>query len=128
MSSLVTSSMTSSDLGYSAFRVLRRHGAQPALDVAAIASELTQCLGSDAELRPLFDWSEVTLWPFRAPSAAAIRAWELTAPSVSRAAIIHDQRWDRHAAVLSALLRVRNVQVRSFDPPDHVEAVAWLSL
>jgi hypothetical protein len=119
--------MSSSDSGDRAFRVLHRHGAQPALDIAAIASELAQCQSGGAAFRAMFDWSEVTSWPFQAPSATAVRFWNATAPIVSRAAIIHDSKWDRHAAVLSALLRVRDVQVRSFHLGDQDRAVIWLN-
>jgi stage II sporulation SpoAA-like protein len=120
--------MGSSDSGNRAFRVLRRHGAQPPFDIAAIATELAQCQGDDAALCALFDWSQVSSWPFQAPSAAAVRAWNSTVPPVLRAAIIHDQRWDKHAAVLSALMRIRDGQVRSFHSLDHEKAVAWLNL
>ena len=108
--------------------MLRRHGAQPPFDIAAIATELAQGQGDDAPLCALLDWSQVSSWPFQAPSSAAIRAWNLTVPPVLRAAIIHDQKWDKHAAVLSALMRVRDGQVRSFHSIDHEKAVAWLNL
>jgi hypothetical protein len=120
--------MGSPDSGDSAFRVLRRHGAQPPFDIAAIAMELAQCQGDDAALCALFDWSQVSSWPFQAPPSAAVQTWSSTAPSVSRAAIIHDQKWDKHAAVLSALMRVRGGQVRSFHSLEHEKAVAWLNL
>src|SRR5947209_5762987 len=104
------------------FHRLRRQGAQPVFDIVAIAATLAN-LHSGNGLRVLFDWSDVESWPFRAPPPAAIRAWNSRAPVVSRAAIIHNQKWDRHAALLSALIRVRNGQARSFHVPDHGAAI-----
>ncbi len=110
----------------SAFFVQRRQRAQEKFDVKAIASELARCQTGDTRLRVLFDWSQVHCWPFEAPSAADVEAWNKTAPSIARAAIIHDQRWNRHAALLAALLRMRNAEVRSFRPSDCEKAIEWL--
>jgi hypothetical protein len=118
--------METSRLGDRAFSVLRRQGAQPNLDIAAIAAELAHSRSGDAALRILLEWSQVSSWPFEAPSAAAVRAWNRAAPLISRVAIVHDQKWNRHAAILSALMRVGNAQVRSFPPPYYEKAIAWL--
>jgi hypothetical protein len=109
-----------------AFVVLRRAGAQPQFDIAAIARELARSQTSDAALHILFDWSQIDTWPFEAPSAAAIRAWHATAPLIGRAAFIHDPKWNRHVAMVSALMRISNAEVRSFHPPDADRALEWL--
>ena len=106
--------------------VLRWQGAQSKFDVAAIAKEWAAYGGGGVALVLLVDWSQISEWPFGTPSAADIRAWDSLAPPTSRAAFVHDQRWNRHAAVLSALLRRGNAQVRSFRPPDYEKALAWL--
>ena len=108
------------------FFVLRWRGAQPRLDIIAVASELAQFQTDDASLKVLFDWLELESWPFKAPTMAAIEKWKKTVPSISRAAIVHDMKWNRHAALLAALLRVRNAQVCSFRPPDFNRAVSWI--
>jgi hypothetical protein len=118
--------MGTSQLRDSAFFVQRQQGAQQKYDINAIAGELAQCLAGDAGLRVLFDWSEVHDWPFEAPSAAAIAAWNEKAPLIARAAIVHDQTWKRHAAFLAALLWMRNAEVRSFRPSDYDKAIEWL--
>jgi hypothetical protein len=118
--------MAMSHSGDRAPLVLRRQGAQSKFDIVAIASELQRAEAAEAALRILFDWSQVTSWPFEAPPAAAIEAWNKTAPSISRAAVVHSQKWYRQAAVLSALMRLRNAQVKSFQPSDTDKALAWL--
>ena len=118
--------MGTSQPGDRAFLVLPRQCAQPKLDIAAIARELAHSQSGDATLRILFEWSQVSSWPFEAPSAAAVQAWHETAPPISRAAFVHDQKWNRHAAILSALMRLGHAQVRSFRPSDYDRATAWL--
>src|SRR5277367_2857298 len=108
------------------FAVMRRHGMQPKLDIMAIARELAQFQAGDAPLKVLLDWSELDSWPFAAPSLATVQSWKETVPSISRAAIVHDPKWTRHAALLAALLRVCGAAVRSFLPSDYDGAIIWL--
>ena len=72
------------------------------LDVMAIARELAQFQAGDASLKVLFDWSEMDSWPFVAPSLTTVQSWKETVPPISRAAIVHDPKWTRHAALLAA--------------------------
>jgi hypothetical protein len=118
--------MEISQLGDHKFFVLRRHGAQPKLNIIAIAGELSHVQNADTPLRVLFDWSQLKSWPFEAPSLASIQKWKETVPLISRAAIVHDQKWNRHAALLAALLRVGNAEVRSFRSSDYNGAIVWL--
>ena len=106
--------------------LMRRGGPQPKLDIMVIARELARFRTDDAPLDILFDWSKVDAWPFAGPSLASVRAWKETVPSISRAAIVHDPKWTRHAALLAALLRVRHAVVRSFLPADLDDAISWL--
>jgi hypothetical protein len=106
--------------------VMRRRGLQPRLDIMVVARELAHFRTSDAPIDVLFDWSKVDGWPFEGPSLATIRAWKETVPTISRAAIVHDPKWTRHAALLAALLRVRHATARSFLPSDFDEAIIWL--
>lgn len=109
-----------------AFLVLRPEGAQPKFDVVAIAGELAGRQTDATALRVLFDWSRVRSWPFAAPSAAAIQEWNNISPTIARAAFVHDPKWNRHAAILSALLRVSDAEARSFHRSDRDKAIAWL--
>ncbi len=106
--------------------VMRRRGPQPKLDIMAIARELAHLRTGDTPLMVLFDWSELDSWPFAAPSMTTVRSWKETVPSISSAAIVHDPKWTRHAALLAALLRVCHATVRSFVPSDYDRAIIWL--
>jgi len=106
--------------------VMRQSGPQPKLDIIAIARELARSRLGDASLKVLFDWSELDTWPFEAPSLATVQAWKEIIPSVSRAAIVHDPKWNRHAALLAALLRVGDAEVRSFLPFYRDAAIIWI--
>ncbi len=106
--------------------IMPRRGPQPKLDIMAIARELAQFQAGDGSLKVLFDWSELNSWPFAAPSLATVQTWKETIPSISRAAIVHDAKWTRHAALLAALLRVCHATVRSFLPSDYDGAIIWL--
>ncbi len=110
----------------SAIFVQRLQTAAQKFDLRTIASELKDCQAGGAALRILFDWSQVSWWPFEAPGAAAIEVWNETAPLIARAAIVHDQRWNRHAALLAAVIRTRTAAVRSFRPSDYDKAIEWL--
>ena len=109
-----------------AFLVVRPVGAQAKFDTAAIADELARHASAAGGTRVLFDWSQLTSWPFAAPSMADTQEWNKAALPVARAALVHDRKWDRHAAVLSALLRVGGAEARSFRLSDRDKAINWL--
>ena len=118
--------MLASDNDEDRIVVLERRGAQPQFDVAEFASELAQPHLGEAAFLVMLDWSSVDSWAFKAPSAASIRNWRQSPPRLRRVAILHGQRWHQPAAVLSALLRIANIEVRSFHPLDRNQALAWL--
>jgi hypothetical protein len=101
-------------------------GPIPCFDIQSIATDLGRASNSCSQMRVFFDWSKVESWPFEAPSPIAIAAWRRAAPSIMRAAFLHVHKWDRHAALLSALLRSANAEVRSFRPIDRDLAISWL--
>jgi hypothetical protein len=108
-----------------------RKGDQARLDIVAVAKELTlafkECAPVSNELpRILFDWSEVTSLPYQTPSQKSLQVWRKTAPQVLRAAFVHHRRWDRQVALLAALLRSADAEVRSFSPEHLDDAVGWL--
>ena len=118
--------MNASQPADSEYLLIRPQSAQSCFNVAALARELAALQTGAETRRVLFDWSQIGSWPFAAPSAAAIREWKATAPPIARAAFIHRPKWNRHAAVLSALLRISNSEVRCFRHTDTEKAIAWL--
>jgi hypothetical protein len=91
-------------------------------DITAIGNELAKHQTVDGPARILFDWSQIRSWPFGPPSAASIRTWNLSAPAIALGAFVHDRKWNRHVALLAALLRVGNAEVRSFQASDFESA------
>src|ERR1700683_5633758 len=105
--------------------LMRRGGSQPKLDIMVIARELARFRTDDAPVDSICDWWKVDACPCERPSLATVRAWKETVPPISRAAIVHDPKWTRHAALLAALLRVRHAVGRSFLPSDFGDAISW---
>src|SRR5579863_1229527 len=105
---------------------LRPHGVQPSFDVGVLAEEIASRLSGDSPWRILLDWSLIKCWPFEAPSPGAITRWNKIVPRIRRVAIVHAPKWNQHAAVLSALLRLSGAEVRSFRQRQHGDGVAWL--
>jgi len=118
--------MAASQTGDHAPTVLRKSGAQPEFDVRLIAAELTKLQRGNAGQYVVCDWSAVERWVFRAPSAEEIADWNGAAPAIKRLALIHSSKWNQHAALLSALLRIGGSEVRSFHPAEREKAHAWL--
>jgi hypothetical protein len=110
-----------------AITILQRQGDQSKFDIGEIFGELAHSQRVGKPFLLLFEWSQVGSWPFEAPGADAIRDWKQTAPLISRAALVHTRRLTRHAAILAPLMRVRDVEVRSFYPPKHERAADWLA-
>jgi hypothetical protein len=114
------------------FLTIRKEDDQPKLDIAAMAGELSRSWAEHARandeeaLRVLFDWSAVTSWPYAVSSHQCLLVWRETVPKIFRAAFVHDRRWDRHAAILSALLRSANTQVLCFPAIRRADAIVWL--
>jgi SpoIIAA-like len=113
------------------FLTRRQVGDEARFDVAAMARELTPALQecaspSNDPPRVLFDWSGVTSWPYKASSQKDIEFWQKTVPQIFRAAFVHARRWDSQAALLAALLRAANAEVRSFSPAHLDDAISWL--
>jgi hypothetical protein len=108
------------------FATLLSSGAVACFDIQSIATELARIPNSGPPLRVLFDWSALESWPFQAPSPVAIANWKCTAPSILRAAFLHVHKWDRQAALLSALLRLANAEAQSFQAIYRDRAISWL--
>jgi hypothetical protein len=113
------------------FVTSRQAGNQARFDIVSIARELKiasqeQAWSGGEPLRILFDWSEVTTWPYQATPQTRLQLWRKMAPAVLRAAFVHNRRWDRQVALIAALLRSTNAEVRSFPPAKLDDAIDWL--
>jgi hypothetical protein len=109
------------------FLTLQSGGEQSVLNLSELAAELARVRGKETSFRVLFDWSNVTSWRAQTPRADVAQIWSQTAPHVARAALVHDHRWTRQAALLAAVIRVTGGQVRSFHPRDYEKAINWLT-
>ena len=74
----------------------------------------------------LFDWSDLQDWPLSACELKVTEGWAHLARSIRNAAIVHHCRWNRQAAWIAALLRLHNVNVRSWRHNEADRAIAWL--
>jgi hypothetical protein len=122
--------LTKRTAGDGVFFTMCQVGPQAKLDIVAIAWELSLLAEEHAYDEPpriLFDWSAVTSWSYEASSRKNLRLWKETIPRISRAAFIHDRRWDRQAALLAALLRSANTEALSFLPTQLDRAIHWLT-
>jgi len=107
------------------FAKLRFSGVQTREDIGgAVAAVIQLCKGRD-NLRLLCDWSDVLCWACET-KLLPVSEWIAAADPVERVAIVHHHRWNRQAAWLAAVLRRRNVNVRSWHLREPERARKWL--
>jgi hypothetical protein len=106
---------------------LRVVGVQSVIEFGTFSDSLPEIVAAAKPLRVIFDWTALDGWSDKTGSAASHQKWGLTAHLIERAAIVHDRRWYRQAAVLAAVLRTRNVQVRSWRVSELSRALVWLA-
>jgi hypothetical protein len=78
-------------------------------------------------IRVLFDWTGIEGWEPRTREPALWPNWRAMARPIDRAAIIHEHRWNRQAALLAATLRINKAQARSWLPRNLPTALVWLN-
>ena len=101
-------------------------GVQSAAEFGALSSVLPST-SSQRRWRILFDWTELLGWDDRRALNLSCQFWHSAADRIVRVSIVHQHRWNHQAALLAAVLRVRDVQVRSWSPRYRVQALTWLS-
>ena len=106
---------------------IRVNGRQFAHEFGAAGQMFAKRFACQQRLRILFDWTTLVEWDDDDAASAACRQWRDAAPLIERAAIIHDHHWNRHAAVVAAILRTNSVDVRSWLVADYRKALAWLN-
>jgi len=89
-------------------------GVQSAAEFGALSSVLPST-SSQRRWRILFDWTELLGWDDRRALNLSCQFWHSAADR------------NHQAALLAAVLRVRDVQVRSWSPRYRVQALTWLS-
>lgn len=77
-------------------------------------------------IRVLFDWTGIEGWEPGTREPSLWPNWRAMARPIDRAAIIHERRWNRQAALLAAILRINKVQARSWLPRNLPNALVWL--
>jgi hypothetical protein len=77
-------------------------------------------------IRALFDWTGVEGWEAETRDAARWPNWRDMGRSIERAAIVHERRWNRQAALLAAMLRINKAEARSWLPRNLPDALVWL--
>ena len=78
-------------------------------------------------IRVLFDWTGIEGWEPGTRDPARWPNWRAMARPIDRAAIIHEHRWNRQAALLAAMLRINKAQARSWLPRNLPAALVWLN-
>jgi hypothetical protein len=78
-------------------------------------------------IRVLFDWTGIEEWEPGTREPSWWPNWRDMARPIERAAIIHEHRWNRQAALLAAMLRINKAQARSWLPRNLPAALVWLN-
>jgi hypothetical protein len=92
-------------------------------DLVAFVLSLRDLREGEMRIRILLDWTEIERWK---AGTAHPSLWRDLPESIDRAAIVHQHRWDRQAAVLAAMMRMNQTSVRSWAPSSATAAMAWL--
>lgn len=108
--------------------VIRVSGTQPATEFADVAVLFAQRYRHSSDMRVLFDWTELSNWDDNIRASYSCRRWSDAASLIVRSAIVHNRRWNRHAAVLAAVIRRSRGRVRSWRTTELENAVVWLNV
>src|SRR5260221_5217618 len=92
---------------------VRIHGTQSATEFGEFGQVLVETYANARRLLILLDWSALKGWDNEAAASISFQGWSVATPLIERVAIVHAPRWNRQAAVLAAMLRIQNVDVRS---------------
>jgi len=95
-------------------------------DLSVCETALADRDAGHKRLRVLFDWTGIEEWEPATREPALWPNWRDMARPIKRAAIIHERRWNRQAALLAAMLRINKAKVRSWLPRNLPAALIWL--
>jgi hypothetical protein len=106
---------------------VRFRGTLSVSDLSFFETELLDRHAGREHIRLLFDWTGIEGWEPRTREPALWPNWRAMAHPIDRAAIIHEHRWNRQAALLAAMLRINKAQARSWLPRNLPAALVWLN-
>jgi hypothetical protein len=106
---------------------VRFRGRLSVSDLTVFETALLDRHAGHAQIRVLFDWTGVEGWEPGTGEPARWPNWRAMARPIDRAAIIHEHRWNRQAALLAAMLRINKAQARSWLPRNLPAALVWLN-
>ena len=95
-------------------------------DLRVLETALSDWQAGHEHIRVLFDWSGINEWEPGTGDPAIWPNWRDMARPTDRAAIIHEHRWNRQAALPAAMLRTNKAQARSWLPRNLSAALVWL--
>ena len=95
-------------------------------DLSVFDTALLDRYAGHEHIRVLFDWTGIEGWEPGTGDPARWPNWRAMARPIDRAAIIHEHRWNRQAALLAAMLRINKAQARSWLPRNLAAALIWL--
>jgi hypothetical protein len=96
-------------------------------DLSVFETALSDRNAGLEHIRVLFDWTALEEWEPGTRDPARWPNWRAMARPIERAAIIHEHRWNRQAALLAAMLRINKAQARSWLPRNLPDALLWLN-
>jgi hypothetical protein len=96
-------------------------------DLSVFETALLDRHAGHEHIRMLFDWTGIEGWEPATREPALWPNWRAMARPIERAAIIHEHRWNRQAALLAAMLRINKAQARSWLPRNLPDALVWLN-
>ena len=103
----------------------RHYGTMTEREFTVLAATVSHSAPHGAVLLRL-DWLGIERWAFTTPQADTLAAWRKAARTLQCVAIVHDQRLNRQAAWLGAVLRREGIIVRSWPPHRAAAATVWL--
>jgi hypothetical protein len=106
---------------------VRFRGRLSVSDLTVFDTALLDRRAGQEHIRVLFDWTGIEGWEPRTREPALWPNWRAMARPIDRAAIIHEHRWNRQAALLAAMLRINKAQARSWLPRNLPAALVWLN-
>jgi hypothetical protein len=106
---------------------VRFRGRLSVSDLSVFDTALLDRHAGHEHIRVLFDWTGVQGWGRGTGDPARWPNWRDMARPINRAAIVHERRWNRQAALLAAMLRINKAQARSWLPRNLPDALVWLN-
>ena len=106
---------------------VRFRGRLSVSDLTVFETALLDRHAGHARIRVLFDWTGIEGWELGTREPTRWPNWRAMARPIERAAIIHERRWNRQAALLAAMLRINKAQARSWLPRNLPAALVWLN-